>query len=699
MAEVQRTSRRQFIRQTRTTALGVDTTSGDRRLDIMQGLSQFAGAAGEESVRAMRAEIETKKALGASRAAQDLLVAEQNRQGITDDDVKATQAAYNAVVGKHDTINAGNQFVEWYQANPEATEDEIASMKESLYKPLFEKYSGDEVSSKQISLQVQESQFSLMPVQERIRSEHKQAKNQEAFRISMGDNLAVPDADVEMLVNDELPTIAKQLGITEFDAKKLMLGEMKTRAEAGDGRMLQALEKADWSKGLDITKNSRALYDKERAVQDTTTLASSMADNELKFMNGEMSEAAFLRYVDNTNKRYGEYNPYSTDRVRSILMQKTKAANKVDADALVLQRYAENKSKVPLGVSNQFGEDEKKVIIKTKEAYWVNMAKSLTEKGEMSESEVDDAVLKDKIKWSAEEQIILPDLQGQLESLMLFDPTIAEQGETVTGRWEQGSTLLQSMPVAMVTNYLGRDAEYALAVKNNLETMRPIDAFNFAYKSKYNPRPINQSIRKEATNRVGAALRNTYKAGTLASWFSDTPSIPERQLGVISGQLENRTIELVRSGISDINKAAEFAVEEFSNTHTQLPNGTVTNTTVDSLKVNMLRGSDVSSLSNEQVTKYVDMFLKEYATTKSGYLGESISAEDLQVQFSQDGSVFSILDDAGMQLDTGYMTTQMFEIARPEELEETSRIIEESYQNRKKQQQERKLYERRGFFY
>lgn len=699
MAEVQRTSRRQFIQQTRTRALGVDTSSGDRRLEIMQNLSQFAGAASEESQRAMRAEIETKKALGASRAAQDLLVAEQNRQGISDDDVKATQVAYNAVVGKHDTIQAGNQFIEWYQANPEADDAQISEMKQRLYKPLFEKYSGDDLSSKQISLQVQESQFNLMPVQEKIKQEHRQAKNQEAFRISIEDNLGVPDADISSLVDKELPTIAKQLGISEFDAKKLMLEEMRTRAEQGDGRLLKQLETTDWAKGLDVTKNARASYDKERAILDTTTLAKSMADNETKFLSGQMSERAFLRYVDNTNSQYGEYNPYNSSRVQSLLMQRTKALNKVDSDAEVVKRYAENKSKLPLGVSTQFGEDEKKVIIKTKEAYWANMTQSLLDKGEMSETEVNNKVLKDKVKWSMDEQIILPDLQAQVKSLLLFDPTVADQSETVTGRWEEGSKVLQAMPVALLSNYLGGDADYALAVKSNLETMRPLDAFQFAYNAQYKPRAITPTIRKEATNRVRAAIEDTYKAGIYSSWFEDAPSIPSGQRDVLVGQLESRAVELVKGGISDINRAAEFAVEEFSNSHTQLPNGTISNTTIGSLKTNMLRGSDVKELSDKQVVKYVDTFLKEYATTKSGYLGESISADTLQVQFSQDGSTFSLLDETGMQLDSGYLTTQMFDIARPEDLEETSRLIEKSYQDRKVQQKERKLYQERGFFY
>lgn len=694
---VQRTARRTAQHQVRTRALGIEN---DDQTQLLSALGKFADAATNESVRRMRAEVETSKAIGASRAAQDLLVAEQNRQGVTEDDNRATQLAYNNIVGQSATVKAGNEFIQWYESNPDADDKAIEGKKRELYQPLFETYGGDPESAKQISLQVQESQFNLMPIQAKIKQQHKDFKSKEAINLSIDTLLQDPNADASYLVSSEIPARAEALGMNEMEWKKSLLSQMKTRAAEGDGRLLEALEQTDWAKGSEFLRTARSSYDNKRALDDSAALAKTMADNETRFLSGDMTEAAFLNFAGTLSAEYGG-KVYSRDAVKSLLMQRKRQVQKQDDDAVTVARYRDSVNagqRIPLGVSSEFTSDEKNVITDAKEVMWADMFRKMVDSGKYTEDEANNEVLQDKVRWAAEEQIVLPDLKDQLSSLVSFDPKIASQSDGLRNRWEAQSDLLLATPPSMLEQYLGSDADYALAIKDNLRTMQPYDAFNTAYNAKYRPSTLTPKARKDLGNELRSQLNDKMRAGIFARNLLGQPSAPVEQVDAIFDQLNTRALGMAKAGIKDVGKISEYVMDEFSSKYEQVPNGTFINMKSDSLAGKLVAGTD-TRISPQQAIDYVDTWMTQYATVKGNWSGEPIDKNDLVIEFNSDGSSFVVKDKYGYTMDSGYLTTQMFEVARPQDLEATRKTLEQSYTERKQPTKELEAYERHGFFY
>eukprot|EP00487_Bulimina_marginata_P007538 TRINITY_DN28911_c0_g1_i1.p1 TRINITY_DN28911_c0_g1~~TRINITY_DN28911_c0_g1_i1.p1 ORF type:complete len:108 (-),score=4.23 TRINITY_DN28911_c0_g1_i1:49-372(-) len=102
----QREAGRVFQSQNRMVAQGIDDSANQQKMSILEGLGRFAQAGSAEYSRQQAVEIESEKAEGASRAAKDLLVANDARAGITEDDTLAAKLSYNAIIGQNDTIKA-----------------------------------------------------------------------------------------------------------------------------------------------------------------------------------------------------------------------------------------------------------------------------------------------------------------------------------------------------------------------------------------------------------------------------------------------------------------------------------------------------------------------------------------------------------------------------------------------------------------
>ena len=689
MAKVERTARRQFVSQVRTRAIGVDTGRGDERLAILTELSKFAQAGSAEANRQQKAEIETKKALGASRAAQDMLKAEQHRQGVTEDDVLATKLSYNAIAGKHDTMTAGNDFMEWYQANPAATDEEIESKKTELYQPLFEKYGGDERSLQQISLDVQQSQFQMLSAQEAVKVNYTKKKNQEALGMSISDLMSTPDADMDAILDVELPARAKSLGLGEFDMKSAVMKDAAIRAAEGDKRLLEKLERTPWAKDSALLKKARTDYDRFEAREQAPVIGDAMADIEIEMNSLTVPWSTTLRKIESLNKQHP--NTYSAARVAQLKQQRANSEAKATKMTTGTQSsfaiYTDDKA-VPLAHNPEYTDSDKKAIIKDLETQWANKVTELTDAG-FGDDEARQTVLRDQLKWSRLNRTVIPSLKTNLDSAVNLPLDEIQAAEELPAFATGSFQLIRTMDATAIELYLPskQDSAFALNFKKFSQTMSDDAAYRRAALIKRNPFKVSPAQREEQRGAVHRIVEDKLDTNI---WddinpFSTKEAVPEWQRNQLINRISDDAEQFMFAGGFDAESNAEQALQARMANSFQLFNGTMANKSMP------LIGQHIASGRPMDVNKtgdYIEAYTLSMKPLIAKAYGTDVDTNDITLDFSRDGSSFIIIDKNGEQLGGRHLTDEMYNVGRDADLkrlrelnvsEETQREREEEF--------------------
>lgn len=679
LQELNRTAQRQFVGQTRTRAIGVDTSSGDNRLAIMDSLNKFASAGSAEATRSMRAEIETKKALGASRAAQDLITSEQNRQGITEDDVLATKLSYNAIVGQHDTMNAGNKFVEWYKANPEADEEQIAERKTALYQPLFEKYGGDAQSVKQISLQVQESQFGLSAIQERVKQGYRVEKNTEALTMSVDDMLSDPQVNVSGLVSTEIPAQAKALGLDEFTYKKILMTEMNTRAENGDARLLNELGKTDWSKGSALIKNSRTKYDNFVAKENAVLIGDTMGSIEMENTSLNVPWSTTLKKIENLNKRFPD--TYTDVRIASLKKARGIAQSAADKNKEMNKesfKVLYDESGLPLSMNGKFTPSDKKAHVKSLEGYWSKKTQDMIAGG-ADETTANSIIMKERLDWSRSNRMVIPSLKSNLDGLLSLNPEDYPNSNDLPEFANQGFTILKTMDTATMSLYFsGEDLAMAQNIKDAMGTRGNYSAYKRAYNVKSNPYRVSNDKRVETSDAVANVLNDKFEKGFFSRNLFNQKSVPEWQLEQIKSSVDSVSTVNLYNGMTTPESNAEQSVSEVTKDYSQTFNGTLIN------KPLSLIGSKLGleEAAYGKVNDYLEAFVLSNKEYIKGEAGEEVEPEDISIDVNESGTSFILRNKGGEQVGGRQLFSEVQEVGRKADLQKLRDLRTESIDER-----------------
>ncbi|QZI86141.1 hypothetical protein PODOV006v2_p0047 [Vibrio phage 15E36.1] len=679
LQKVQRTTRRQAVSQTRTRALGVNTQQGDDRLAIMSELSKFAQAGSAEANRAQRAEIETKKALGAERAAQDLVKVEQNRQGITEDDVLATKLAYNAVVGKHDTIQAGNDFVEWYQTNPDADEETVSAKKSELYQPIFEKYGDDDLSLQQISLDVQESQFRLQPIQEKIKGDYTKQKNTEAMTMQLGDFLADPQADIGAIVDTEIPQQAKALGLGEFEYKKLVMSEMVARAADGDGRLLEHLKATDWAKDSVLIDKAEASYQQFTSRENAIAIGDELGSIELENKSLSVPWSTTLKKAEALNKRFP--NSISAAKIAQWKKQRATATESRKTTTEMFQLSYDNmfsEEGIPLAMDGTFSPKQKKDFVKGLDKIFSDKTQELIDGGTMTQEEANSHMMKQRLDWSRVNRIKIPLLEENLQGLLSLNPEDYPNSSDLPEYANSALSIIQQMDEQTMGLYFsGRDdLAFAQNIKDGLSTRSPYSAFKRAVNVKNNPFRVSSTLRTEIQDEVDTVL-----TGKLDQpWYGSQPDVPDWQLAQLRGKVNSVAEVNMYNNMVDPESNAKQSVAEVMKDYEPTYNGTMVNRPKAVI-------AKQAGFEAKKFDKYLDVFTfanKDYITEQ---VGEDVPPEDISYEFSENGT-FIMRHLGGEQIGGRFQVSNIKTIGENFGAREVSDISAKAVAERKKAREE-----------
>lgn len=678
MAE-QRQVRRTFQSQSRQKAVAIDNTANTQRDSLLSSLGKFAEVGADEYSRQQQVKIEESKALGASRAAQDLLVADKSRQGTTEKDTLATKVAYNSIVGQNDTIRAGNDFATWYESNPDADEDAIESKKKELYSPVLKKFGGDKQSLKQVSLQVQESQFKLVGVQARIKDSYTKQKSNEALGVSLDNQLSSPEADLDMIVDTEMPSQAKALGLTEFEMKKSLMETASTRAADGDKRLLDKLNTLDWAKGSAVLDKAQNAYDSFIAREESPAIGNAMGQIELENLSLTVPWSTTLRKIERMNDLRPD--TYSAARVASLLKARNAAladSQKKSSGIKSSYNIYHDPSQWPLGSDPAYTSKQRKDIVKDLEANWADKVIELQEVDGLTEDQAKGAVLKDQLKWSRLNRVTIPNLKESIETSLNF--SIDEMtNDQLPNYAKSGFGILKQMDATALELYVPSKTDQAFAMnfkKFSQSSENDEQAYRRAMRIKMNPYSVSNEKRTEQRDRMRSEATDRLDSN---SWwdFSDQDvelDVPKWQKEQLINRWTDDAETYLYAGGFDTESNANQAIDINMSRMTQLKNGTLTNQTAVDLQRNISQGRE---LSIDKVPEYIDAHTKKLAPLLSQAYGQEIDMNKVALDFSRTGDTFTILYEGQEQIGGIFLTQDIYDSGQEAQRTKLKGIISE----------------------
>lgn len=700
MSELEQLKRTSYkTAQTQSRMTSQKQYAGSDRASLLGSLSQFSDKIGDVYNQKVQAEIETKKVLGASRAARDMALSEKERQGVNEEDSLATQLAYNNILGKHDTMEAGNNFVEWYGQNPDADEDTISSKKLELYQPLLAKYGNDERSIKQISLQVQESQYSLMPIESRISSNYKTAKANEALSISVSDLMSDPNADVDMVVGSEVKERAKALGLGEFDYKKALMTEAQTRATSGDARLLNKLKGEDWAKGSAALVKAESNYSKYVATEQTPMIGNAMGDIEIENLSLNVPWATTLRKITQLNQQFP--NTYSPEKISGLKKARLAAVNKdQEVTSGMTASYAgyTDKNALPLALDPSFSPKAKKDIVKNLEESWPKKQRELVSSG-LSEEDASDLVLNDQLKWSRINRVAIPSLKTSMETLInLNDEEISSNGGKLPDYATNGLNLFKRMDASSLELYLPSSTDHAFVgnFKDFSLNMSDDAAYQRASQIKRNPFKVTPQQREEQVSKSRDVIDTMLSSN---SWYENlfnsgdgmvTTDVPEWQKEQLTSQWNSDIDQRLYAGGFNAETNARDTVTSKMSRMSQLNNGTLTNIPTPELASNISEGApDGVKVSTKQSLEYMEAYMLSSKPYIDKAYGIDLDVDNVRVQFDRGGKTFRFFSNNNDPLGGRILTSSVYNIGKDANLDNLRAIMGES----KKARLERKQME------
>lgn len=679
LGDVQRTSRRQFISQTRGRAIGVDTGGGSERFQILSALGKFAQAGTAEASRKVQAEIETKKALGASRAAKDLLKVESNRQGITDEDVNATKVSYNAILGKHDTMEAGNAFATWYQQNPDADEDMVESKKTELYKPIFEKYGEDPQSLKQVSLDIQESQFSLMGIEEKIKSQYQMQRSSEALTMSIGDLLSDPRADVPVIISDEIPLRAKQLGLGEFAYKSELMKEMVKRAGSGDPRLLNVLKETDWAKNSVLIEKASNSFEQLRSREDSINIGEELGSIKIENAKLTVPWETTLRRLESLKKRYP--NEISKELVASLKIARASAKATETSNTEMMQVSYKNlfdPNGLPLAMNGKYSPEDKSKFIKQLDSVFSEKTEELIQSG-VPGAEANNIMMKQRLDWSRSNRIKIPLLEENLKGLVSLNPDDYPDVDNLPAYATKALSMLQQMDEATLELYLpARDDKiFAANIKSSLKNRDAYSALKRAYNVKVNPFKYDSTQKNDINSYVESSINDKMNS----PWYLEilgAKDVPEYQQAQLRSRAYEEAAINAYNGMLDPETNAKQTVSTVMQDYSPTFNGTLIN--IPKAKLAYDSGIDVSNIDD-----YLEKFIvanDELIRNETG-LSEGFEQEDIVYDFAKNGT-FTLRYRGGEQIGGKFLYSDIKGLGDKVSEEDVKKLREEAISKRNK---------------
>lgn len=654
--------------------------------DIMGNLGKFATTLSEAAQVEVERQVEDDRIKQSTIAAQDVWRAQEERQGITQDATVGGRLAYNTILSKHDTLAANNRLVTLQQENPDMSPEEFQKAQKEEYTALMDKYGVDKYTMKEASFAIQESQPALIGVTENIRKQHTAAKREEALSISINDILGDPAATADHIVNNEIPARARMLGVSEFTMKKMLMQQAVTTAAQGDRRLLDQLDKTDWSKGSALLKTGHDQYDQWHAREMAPMIGDAMGTLELAAINGQASWGSTLKKIENMNKEFpGSYSAHAIAGLKLRIDSAAKARAKETAGLGLAMKAMYNQEEIPLGLNQAYSSKERTKIATTYEAALAQKSREMIEQGQ-DPQQVSDWALKQQVNWSRANRMKLPALTSTLEAAIAYNPDDYKGKEPPKYLKQQLATLKALDPQTLGV-YLGEaDQTFARNFQTFSRNMDDDASFRRAANIRNNPYSVDGTMRMNQTNATAEAVEEVLDPAWYSRWFGGAKTVPDWQRNQLSNKWNREAESKMYAGGLDPKMNADATVKQSMSQSSQTFNGTIVNVPPAVLRSGL--SADSKPVSQAQADNALEAYTIKVLPDLRAEYGEDIDITDLAFDFNKDGSAFRVYDKHGEQIGGTHLSADAARIGKDVNIEALRKTIETGKQKARRTSEE-----------
>lgn len=642
--------------------------------EVMGGLSQFASTLSEVAQVEVERQVEEDKIKQSTIAAQDVWKAHDERQGISQDATVAGRLAYNTILSKHDTLEANNRLVQLQQDNPDMSPEDFQKAQQKEYQGLLDKYGVDKYTMKEASFNIQESQQALIGVTDSIRKQYTTQKREEALNISINDLLGDPAADAAHIIDNEIPARARMMGVSEFSMKKMLMQQAVTTASQGDKRLLDQLDKTDWSKGSALLKTGHDQYDQWHAREMAPMIGDAMGNLELAAINGEASWGSTLKKIEGINKEFpGSYSAHAIAGLKLRMDSAAKSRAKETQGLGLAMQAVYQQDAIPLGLNNTYSEKERNKIATTYEAALAQKSREMIAQGQDAQ-QVSDWALKQQVAWSRANRVKLPGLASSLEAAIAYNPD-DYKGQEQPAYIKQQLATLKALDPQTLGVYLGeKDQTFARNFQSFSRNTDDQAAFRRAMNIRQNPYSVTGTMRQNQAQETAAQVEKVLDPAWYTNIFGSAKSVPSWQRDQLANKWNREAESSMYAGSIDPKMNAESVVKQGMSQSSQTFNGTIVNVPPAVLRSGL--STDDKPVSQSQADDALEAYTIKIMPELRKEYGRDLERENISFDFNKDGSAFRILDNNGEQIGGTHLARDAARIGKDANIEQLRKTID-----------------------
>lgn len=638
----------------------IDNSASQRVSGILNGLAGFTSAASEASYRQAQIDVENKKISGMSTAVSGGKLGEQA--------TKAEQMGYDLVQSQSELGRINEQLANHIAANPEMSDADFEELKKQQYGELMSKYQdrSPEVF-KAISVKAQESQLALYKVQQNSRERYRKQKGEETLNYNIGNTLdsAHTVEQGSQLIN-QFMVQGKELGLSEFESKDIILNQMKLSASQGDDRLIKFVEATDWGRYTLDTKQAKGAYktyqkqieaeikaakrEHEAAIQQQNVwlYGAGLAEIENLAKSGA-DDGVILEKMQALQKAGLKFSPSSI--ASYLTMGNTMSQSKIDLSNNI-NVWQQNRGQFNLATNPYINSDDKNKVLDAAEGAIVTQASNIPE-GERA-----DWTIQNMIQLSKQEGLPVKTIGTALKSLTQIDPQapmspavstwtkylIAADDQTIRMNVpnEKDQAFLFGMRDVLVNNQ-GQDGDKLLNT-----------AISRGQIIRDNNVPLSRQQTSQIQNKATTAVKQL-RDPTQTTWYFRSESLPDSTRDYLSSRIGAETQKLYQV-TGNIDKANEMAVKEFKNNNMILTGGVVANIGVNQLAnfvPEFAKGSEDSTVVQKKAVASLDYQINNILAAQSKEDGVKYDRDSVKVMFTNSGNTYQI-NVGGLSVGTFY---------------------------------------------
>lgn len=553
-----------------------------RSARVARALFDFGGNVMDKRVQSLRSQVELDKITQTQRAIEGL--------DPTDDASVAGVRANRTVRMRDDVLQANNQIAEWTRTNPDASDEAYQDFSRQVFSQVLQQYEDDPTMARAASSRIQEAAVQVHQIRSAAKRQHQEFEAQDNFANAVQlyrDASSSPDELLQAIETDAYQE-GRAMGVLEQDQRNILMNQARRDAQAGDSRLLDALEETDWGKADLRAQQARNEFNRWEAARAAVDLGDTWADLQTAWVSRESTWEQTAEAIRQLNERHP--NSISMEQVASLKQRGLREHSRGNDLTGLLQDVMSGG--VPLSQRDNVPDADKREVVGMMSNLYDQMSEQMIAEGAFDGLDVPPEVaahhwrLQHKIAFGNQNLVPVPEVATAIDRLRNFTPS--EDMQELPA-WASTALFSMSQIGPAQADLYGGDQVTAFYQNYQrwAEEEGDVNAFNRAWRSTFGGHsagPVDRTVLRESVNRQ---VRKESTDWVRKLPFNGMHSAPSWETDRITTEVMQYAEDLLQSGAVNPELVVQASIERFTSTHTQLNSGTFVKGDIHSLSTAM----------------------------------------------------------------------------------------------------------------